>query len=131
MLRCNIKCKKKIRPYLEGYAFVIISDHSSLLWLMRQTEFSGRLACWSLKLQGFNVKIEHRKGKENIVPDALSRTFSMENLIENCVNEISLDDNAFISSQYLELVKKVEDMVDKTNLLVKDGGIHLVYQKYK
>ncbi|KAH8265690.1 hypothetical protein KR038_010997, partial [Drosophila bunnanda] len=44
-------------------------------------DLSGRLARWSLQLQGFNFKIEHRKGSENVVADTLSR----------CVDEIAVD----------------------------------------
>lgn len=110
---------KKFRPFLEGYDFVIITDHSSLQWLMQQRDLSGRLARWSLKLQGFNFKIEHRKGKDNVVPDTLSRTYSDD------VDEISLEDAAFTSPQYLELVKKVEKLSDKSNLLVKNGKVFI------
>jgi len=45
---------------------------------MSQKDLSGRLARWALKLQGYNFIIEHRRGSENIVPDALSRAFESE-----------------------------------------------------
>lgn len=45
---------KKFRPYIEGYSFVIITDHASLKWLMSQKDLAGRLARWSLKLQGYD-----------------------------------------------------------------------------
>lgn len=64
---------KKFRAYIEGSRFKIITDHASLKWLMSQKDLSGRLARWSLKLQSFDFCIEHRKGKSNVVPDALSR----------------------------------------------------------
>lgn len=40
---------------------------------MNQKDLDGRLARWSFKLQAFDFVIEHRKGRLNIVPDALSR----------------------------------------------------------
>lgn len=58
---------------MEGMTFKIVTDHMSLKWLMSQKDLTGRLARWSLKLQGFDFSIEHRKGSENVVPDALSR----------------------------------------------------------
>jgi len=73
---------KKFRPYLEGQAFTIVTDHASLKWLMQQKELSGRLARWSLKLQAFNFNIEHRKGTQNIVPDALSKVFPIHEIAE-------------------------------------------------
>ena len=59
---------KKFRPYVEGQQFKIITDHASLKWLMNQKDLSGRLARWSLKLQGFVFTIEHRKGTQNVCP---------------------------------------------------------------
>jgi len=35
----------------------------------------SRLAIWAIKLQGYSFKIEHRKGCENVMADALFRAF--------------------------------------------------------
>lgn len=64
---------QKFREYVEGHPFKVITDHASLQWLMRQNDLNGRLARWSLKLQGFDFSIQHRKGSLNTVPDTLSR----------------------------------------------------------
>ena len=42
---------KKFRPYLEGYNFIAITDHSSLKWLNNSKEPTGRLARWAIELQ--------------------------------------------------------------------------------
>lgn len=60
---------KKFRVYVEGQRFTIIIDCAFLKWLMTLTDL--RLTRWSLHLQGFQFNIQHRKGTENIVPDAL------------------------------------------------------------
>lgn len=57
---------KKFRGYVEGQPFTIITDHSSLKLLMDQRDLSGRLARWSLKLQGFDFSIEYCKGSANM-----------------------------------------------------------------
>lgn len=64
---------RKFRCYLEMQEFEVVTDHSSLLWLMKQPDLSGRLARWVFKFQPYKFSISHRKGKENVVPDALSR----------------------------------------------------------
>lgn len=56
---------QKFRPFIEGQSFKIITDHSSLKWLMSHKDHSGRLSRWSLKLQAFDFVIEHRRGKDN------------------------------------------------------------------
>lgn len=68
-----IFCIEKFRPYIEGVRFKVISDHYSLLWLNNLKEPTGKLARWALKLQQYSFDLYHRKGKLNVVPDALSR----------------------------------------------------------
>ena len=71
---------RKFRCYLEGYAFTVITDHSSLRWLHHLKNPTGRLGRWALELLQDNVTIVHRKGALHHVPDALSRI--PENFVE-------------------------------------------------
>lgn len=64
---------EKFRPYIEGYDFDVYTDHSALIWLMRQENPPGRLSRWIMKLSQYQFAIHHRKGVSNVVPDALSR----------------------------------------------------------
>lgn len=48
---------KKFLPYIELLTFSVITDHSSLKWLMSQIDVSGRLAKWSLNMQGYSFEI--------------------------------------------------------------------------
>lgn len=64
----------KFRPFIEGTKFTVITDHASLKWLNKMKDPTGRLARWSVKLNQFDFEIIHRKGKFNVVPDALSRS---------------------------------------------------------
>jgi len=63
---------KKMRGYLEGYAFTVITDHQSLRWLQKQKP-SGRFARWLFELQQYDFNVQYRKGSLNRVADALSR----------------------------------------------------------
>ncbi|CAB0040694.1 unnamed protein product [Trichogramma brassicae] len=53
---------QKFRPYVEGYRFRVITDHSSLRWLHNLRNPTGKLSRWSLELQQFDYIVEHRKG---------------------------------------------------------------------
>ena len=64
---------RKMRPYLEGYRFTVLTDHQSLKWLRTMDNPSGRLARWGLELQEYDFDIQYRKGANNLVADALSR----------------------------------------------------------
>lgn len=62
---------KKFRPYLEGYKFTVMTDHSSLRCLHNLKNPMGRLARWALELLEYGYEIVHRKGALHHVPDAL------------------------------------------------------------
>ncbi|KAL7295098.1 hypothetical protein TKK_0011566 [Trichogramma kaykai] len=66
---------KKLRPYIEGYKFTVVTDHSALTWLRNLKDPTGRLARWALELQQWDFIIVHRKGALMHLPDALSRMF--------------------------------------------------------
>lgn len=95
---------KKFRYFIEGQEFKVITDHASLKWLMGQKDLTGRLARWALKLQGFVFTIEHRRGKDNVVPDALSRAFENEITVAEIELEIlpsiNLESPAFDGTEY-------------------------------
>ncbi|XP_059221616.1 uncharacterized protein LOC131996179 [Stomoxys calcitrans] len=122
---------KKFRAYIEGQEFKVVTDHASLKWLMRQTDLSGRLARWALKLQAFDFSIEHRSGKDNVVPDTLSRAFEAENKVAEIDLEvepaIDMDSEAFDSVEYS---KWREDFLRSGIPDYKIDGNH-IYRKTK
>ncbi|KAG5866198.1 hypothetical protein JTB14_031868 [Gonioctena quinquepunctata] len=71
----------KVISYL-SVLFSVITDHYSLLWLHNLKDLTGRLARWSVRLQQYDFKILHRKGKEHVVPDTLSRSVPVVDSVE-------------------------------------------------
>lgn len=65
---------EKLRPYIEGTHFTVVTDHYSLKWLNSIKDPVGRIARWAVRLQQYDFEVIHRKGKDNVVPDALSRS---------------------------------------------------------
>lgn len=53
---------------------VVYTDHNPLVFLNRMRNSNQRLMRWSLVLQGFNLDIQHVRGKDNVLADALSRS---------------------------------------------------------
>ncbi|XP_029053801.1 uncharacterized protein K02A2.6-like [Osmia bicornis bicornis] len=64
---------RKMRPYLEGYHFSVLTDHQAPRWLQTLDNPSGRLARWNMELQHYDFSVRYRKGEHNLVADALSR----------------------------------------------------------
>lgn len=117
---------KKFRGYIEGMAFKVVTDHASLKWLMSQKDLSGRLARWSLKLQGYDFTIEHRKGKDNLVPDALSRMFVEELVSEDLENIFDSNNNAFNDREYISLKTRVLNNSERLpDLQVRDNRVFI------
>ncbi|XP_055613075.1 uncharacterized protein LOC129759617 [Uranotaenia lowii] len=66
-----------LRGYIEGYHFTLITDSSALTHILNaKWKVGSRCSRWALILQQYDMRIVHRKGKENVVPDALSRSIA-------------------------------------------------------
>jgi hypothetical protein len=68
--------------YLLPKEFVIHSDHESLKYLNGQGKLNKRHAKWVEFLEQFPYVIKHKKGKANVVADALSRRYVLLSTLE-------------------------------------------------
>lgn len=55
---------------------LVFTDHNPLVFLSRMRNANQRIMRWSLIIQDFNLEIRYKKGKDNVLADALSRSFS-------------------------------------------------------
>ena len=74
-----VEMTKRFRHYLLGRQFLLRTDHSSLRWLLNYKNADGMLARWLVKLQEFDMIIQHRAGKSHGNADGLSRCHSCPN----------------------------------------------------
>lgn len=95
---------EKLRPYIEGERFTVITDHHSLVWLQNLKEPTGRLARWAVRLQQYDFEIIHRRGKDHVVPDCLSRSVPV-------VNSFDVRDTK--DEWYLDLKRRISSQPDK------------------
>ena len=72
-----VRALKTWQHYLWAKEFVIHYDHESLKFLKGQHKLNKRHARWIEFLETFPYVIRYKKGKENVVADALSRRYSL------------------------------------------------------
>ncbi|KYO29669.1 hypothetical protein Y1Q_0017649 [Alligator mississippiensis] len=61
----------KLKPYLWGQQFTVLSDHAPLQWLQTMQNTNAELQRWAGQLQEFNFTVKHIKGSQNVIADAL------------------------------------------------------------
>jgi hypothetical protein len=84
-------------PYLLGKCFQIKTDHQSLKYFLEQRPSSPEQQKWVTKLFGYDYEIIYKKGKDNVVVDALSRKYE---------DEGSLFSLSFIVPDWLQVVRQ-------------------------
>ncbi|GBM16261.1 Retrovirus-related Pol polyprotein from transposon 17.6 [Araneus ventricosus] len=71
---------QRLKYYLDGQAFTIVTDHNPLTWLKTNASKNARILRWSLALQPFNFVIIHRRGTQHKNADALSRIPTLDGI---------------------------------------------------
>ena len=64
---------KYINSYLMGRKFLLMIDNMSLKYLFDQLDMNARQARWLAFLSEYHFELNHIKGKENKVSNALSQ----------------------------------------------------------
>ena len=64
---------EKLRYYLLGREFTVVTDHAPLKWMAHNKDKNARITRWFLHLQDFKFTVEHRAGKLHGNADAMSR----------------------------------------------------------
>lgn len=108
------------RGYIEGSKFTVITDHSSLKWLISLNNPSGRLARWASRLSQFSFEVIHRKGAENIVPDALSR-MELALITNNTVAPAPVSNDIWYRKLFDNCSKNPQKF---PNFLIKEGQLY-------
>jgi hypothetical protein len=142
-----VKSLEHWRAYLAWgkHQFIVLTDHANLTFWKHPCKLNDRTARWHAKLQDYDFKIHHIKGKVNSAADALSRADDMEKCKEreptivipahSFLNQVSLDSNTIItrvreSQKCFPLIEK-EDQEKETHQRVidLDGGTTLRKRK--
>jgi len=80
----NIEAVRKWHHFLAGRHFTLITDQKSVSFTHQVK--NNKIQCWRLELAPFSYQIQYRPGKENSVPDILTRAFC------SAVSALTLDE---------------------------------------
>jgi transposase InsO family protein len=69
----------KFRPYLEHTEFLLETDNQALSWLLSHPRQLGKIGRWVVKISSLKFKVQHVRGTQNVVEDALSGMFDASN----------------------------------------------------
>ena len=59
--------------YFGSSSVTVFTDHSPLQFINRMANHNQKLLRWSLELGQYNLNLVHRRGRDNVLPDILSR----------------------------------------------------------
>ena len=88
--------------YLWPKEFVIHSDHEYLKHLKGQLKLNRRHAKWSELIEAFPYIVKYKKGKDNVVADALSRRHILPSQLDvkilglESIRELYVTDSYFV-----------------------------------
>ena len=101
-LAAIIHALKMWRHHLIGRRFLLMSNNISLKYLFDQQNLNARQTRWLAFLREYDIEINHIKGKENKVANALNKNANMNFIVA-------------VSSYKIELDNKCEDRVKMDN----------------
>jgi len=116
-----IHCLKTWGHYIGSKDVVVWSDNVTLKYFSTQPKLSSKQVRWQDTLALFNVDIRHKPGKENIVPDALSRKHQLRMV---CVGELELQKEVRLASRRDAFAKEARQSIQngaKSHFHLRNG----------
>lgn len=131
----------KLRHFLLGRTFNIITDHQALVFLLKTQYYTSRLLRWFLVLQNYSYNIIHCSGRDNLLADYFSRVSTnnvdgqdSSKLINNnvireppvvLVAAIRAIDTWIPELKNIALLQQADVSIQNTERVIRDGKLDI------
>ncbi len=119
-----VKSLEHWRAYLGWgkHQFTVLTNHANLTFWKHPRKLNNQIVCWHAKLQDYDFKILHIKGKVNSAADALSRADDMEKCKERKPTVV-IPSESFLNSILFEAgATTIRIQESQQRLLAQDRG---------
>ncbi|KMQ85893.1 retrovirus-like pol polyprotein [Lasius niger] len=118
-----VRAVERFHIYLYGITFTIVTDCNALVYAINKANLNPCIARWTLLLQNYDFKVEHRPGKRMAHFDALSRQVCY---LETLPLERELELRQLQDTRLKEIANELEFGNDNNKFKLING---LIYRK--
>jgi hypothetical protein len=119
-----VRCLETWQHYLWPKEFVIYSDHESLKHICSQGKLNHRYAKWIEFIESFPYVIKHKKGKENIIVDALSRRYALLTQLDYKIFGLErIKDQYVHDADFKDVLLHCKDDITWNKFFLNDGFV--------
>ena len=110
--------------YLWPKEFVIHTDHESLKHIKSQAKLNRRHAKWVEFIETFPYVIKHKKGKENVIANALSRRYTILSQIDSKIFGLeAIKDQYVHDANFKDVLQNCKEGRTWNKFVVNDGFV--------
>jgi len=108
--------------YLFPKEFVIHSDHALLKPIRTQNKLNHRHAKWAEFIESFSYVINHKKGKDNIIADALSRRYTMLSQLDCRIFGLETIKEQYVNDdEFKDVLENCKEGHTRNKYMIHDG----------
>jgi hypothetical protein len=127
---------KHFRPHIHGAEVHLYTDNQPLVYMRTQRPPRAQYIRWLQEFEEYNIIFHHKKGIDNVVPDALSRSPDFyNNAVQMEVTKNKLNERIIQAQHYDELCIRLKNRknVNKSNMPKLPLAVNndIVYQQHR
>jgi hypothetical protein len=119
-----VRCLETWQHYLWHKEFVIHSDHESLKHIHSQGKLNRRHAKWVEFIESFPYVIKHKKGKENVIDDALSWRYALLTQLDHKIFVLEIIKDQYVhDADFKDVLLHCKDGKTWNKFIFNDGFV--------